>query len=127
MTTLPLRRASARQFKGKFMAYGNDSDDDTGGVELERNAYNAAFYELGLRWHWDSATFDELKRQGSSEPERIHRYLAAEQPHLLKAYDAGFLVELIRQKQAQHRSRNSGALAMRSFDWSQTNTGELGA
>ena len=109
------------------MAYGNHSDNDNSGVDLERNAYNAAFYELGLRWHWDSATFDELRRQGSSEAERIHRYLSAHQPHLLKAYDAGFLVELIQQKQAQHRSRNSGTQASRSFDWSQTNTGELGA
>jgi hypothetical protein len=109
------------------MAYRNDSDNDDSGVDLERNAYNAAFYELGLRWHWDSATFDELRRQGSSEAERIHRYLSAHQPHLLKAYDAGFLVELIQQKQAQHRSRNSGTQASRSFDWSQTNSGELGA
>ena len=109
------------------MAHRNESDNDAGGVELERNAYNAAFYELGLRWHWDSATFDELMRQGSNEAERIHRYLSAQQPHLLKAYDAGFLVELIRQKQAQHRSRGNGAQASRSLDWSQTNTGELGA
>ena len=35
------------------MAYRNDSDNDDSGVDLERNAYNAAFYELGLRWHWD--------------------------------------------------------------------------
>ena len=106
---------------------GKQIEHEASGVELERNAYNAAFYELGLRWHWDSATYDELKRQGSSEAERIHRYLSAQQPHLLKAYDAGFLVELIRQKQAQHRSRNSGAQASRSIDWSQTNAGELGA
>ena len=24
--------------------------------EMERNAYNAAFHELGFRWHWDSDT-----------------------------------------------------------------------
>ena len=81
----------------------NDLPQDLDHQELERNAYNAAFYELGLRWHWDSATFDELMRQGSSEAERIHRYLSAHQPHLQKAYDAGFLLDLIQQKQAPHR------------------------
>ena len=30
--------------------------------DIERNAYNAAFYELGLRWHWDCETFDALKQ-----------------------------------------------------------------
>ena len=28
--------------------------------ETERNAYNAAFYELGLRWHWDRQTYCDL-------------------------------------------------------------------
>ena len=27
---------------------------------VHRNAYNAAFYELGLGWHWDAATYDQL-------------------------------------------------------------------
>ena len=30
--------------------------------ELDRNAYNAAFYELGFRWHWDRETYDQLLR-----------------------------------------------------------------
>ena len=59
-------------------------------------------------WHGRSA----------NEADRIRHYLSAQQPHLLKAYDADFLVELIRQKQVQHRSRNAGAPA-RNFDWSQ--------
>ena len=109
------------------MAYRNDSDNDDSGVDLERNAYNAAFYELGFRWHWDSATYDDLARRSANEADRIRHYLSAQQPHLLKAYDAEFLVELIRQKQLQHRSRNVGAQA-RNFDWSQASlSGELGA
>ncbi len=27
---------------------------------LERSAFNAAFYELGLRWHWDDTTYEQL-------------------------------------------------------------------
>jgi hypothetical protein len=30
-------------------------------AEIDRNAYNAAFYELGLRWHWDIDTYNELR------------------------------------------------------------------
>ncbi|MDB5764166.1 MAG: hypothetical protein JWQ21_3161, partial [Herminiimonas sp.] len=25
--------------------------------DIDLNAYNAAFYELGLRWHWDADTY----------------------------------------------------------------------
>ena len=25
--------------------------------EIDRAAFNGAFYELGLRWHWDSRTY----------------------------------------------------------------------
>ena len=108
------------------MAKGEHIQDESGGTELERNAYNAAFYELGFRWHWDSATYDELARRSATEAERIRHYLSAQQPHLLKAYDAEFLVELIREKQAHHRSRG-GSERARPFDWSQTLSGELGA
>ena len=108
------------------MGCRSDIESGSNGVELERNAYNAAFYELGFRWHWDGATYDELARASASEADRIRHYLSARQPHLLKAYDAEFLVELIRQKQVQHRIRNAGA-PTRPFDWSQTLYGELGA
>jgi len=109
------------------MGHRDNSESEAGGGELERNAYNAAFYELGFRWHWDSATYDELAGRSANEADRIRHYLSAQQPHLLKAYDAEFLVELIQQKQVQHRSRNVGVQA-RNFDWSQASlSGELGA
>ena len=108
------------------MGKGKGIENESGGVELERNAYNAAFYELGFRWHWDSATYDELARRSENEADRIRHYLSASQPHLLKAYDAEFLVDLIRQKQVQHRSRDAGT-CKRAFDWSQTLSAELGA
>ena len=97
--------------------------------EIERNAYNAAFHELGFRWHWDSRTYSELLSPGLNADERIGHYLATRQPHLLKAYDADFLVNAIREKKAQHKTRKtaSGAPAGRHFDWAATLGGELGA
>ncbi|MDB5960482.1 MAG: hypothetical protein JWP59_1776 [Massilia sp.] len=63
-------------------------------ADAHRNAYNAAFHELGLRFHWDSAQF-----QGGAcadgDRECLRNYLQTHQPHLLKAYDAEFLVDAI--------------------------------
>ena len=43
-------------------------------AEIHRNAYNAAFHELGLSWHWDEGHY----RHGTcAEEERacLHSYL----------------------------------------------------
>ena len=63
--------------------------------EIEREAYNAAFYELELGWYWDAGSYAALAQAGMGPGARLQRYLEAEQPHLLKAYDAGFLVAAI--------------------------------
>lgn len=63
---------------------------------LERDAFNAAFRELGLRWHWDAATFQQLKPI-ADDGDRIHTYLETRAPHLLKAYDAAFLANAVRE------------------------------
>ena len=44
--------------------------------------YLLAFEALGLEWHWDA-----------SEP--VRAYIEREHPHLLRAYDADFLVNAI--------------------------------
>ena len=44
--------------------------------------YLLAFESLGLEWHWDA-----------SEP--VRAYIEREHPHLLRAYDADFLVNAI--------------------------------
>jgi hypothetical protein len=62
--------------------------------ELERNAFNAAFSELGLCWHWDEKTYAELASI-SAEGERLRRYVESQHRHLLTAYDADFLVDAI--------------------------------
>ena len=58
--------------------------------EIERNAYNAAFYELGFRWYWDSDTYQELSARSEHAAERLRHYLETRQAHLLTAYDAEF-------------------------------------
>lgn len=65
-------------------------------TDLHRNAYNAAFYELGLGWHWDSQTFDSL-HPVDCKTERIRRYLTSHQSHLLNAYEPDFLANAIEQ------------------------------
>ncbi|WP_372526074.1 hypothetical protein [Piscinibacter sp.] len=97
--------------------------------EMERNAYNAAFYELGFRWHWDHDTYFELQRHSPHATERIHHYLETRQPHLLRAYDPAFLVGVIEEKKAIHRKQVAapGAMVSGYFDWAQTLGSEIGA
>jgi len=72
------------------------------GAEAERHAYNAAFEELGLSWHWDPHTFARLQGRGR---ERVRLYLEAEHAHLLRAYEADFLLEAIETARARCQER----------------------
>ena len=96
--------------------------------ELDRNAYNAAFNELGLRWHWDLDTYVALLRERADAPARVRHYVETQQPHLLRAYDAEFLCGVIQEKAAEHKRRLAQAWPMRSahFNWAETLGRELG-
>ena len=100
-------------------------DDDA--AELERSVFNAAFYELGLRWHWDSNTYRALAEQ-TDERTRIRGYLEAEQAHMLRAYDAEFLADAI----LAAKQRQLGALAhcppraLSRINWADARCGETG-
>ncbi len=98
--------------------------------EIERNAYNAAFYELGFRWHWDRETYCQLLRHSQDGAARICQYLNSHQPHLLRAYEAEFLAEAIEQKKEKHlkRALEAGAIGSRRyFNWAESRGAELGA
>ena len=69
----------------------------------ELDAYNAAFHELGLDWHWDADVWSSLQSI-DGERERICAYLRAHHPHLLKAYDAEFLGTAIIEIKARQAS-----------------------
>jgi hypothetical protein len=66
--------------------------------ESHRVAYNAAFDELGLNWHWDPVTFALLPEHG---PRGVRHHLEREHAHLLRAYDADFLVQAIETAKAR--------------------------
>ena len=97
-------------------------------VAIELNAYNAAFYALGLRWHWDRATYERLVKEEPVASERLSKYLQQHHPHLLRAYDAGFLIGAIEEKKARilESSTAPGALTPH-FNWADSLGGELGA
>jgi hypothetical protein len=108
------------------MAMFNDFPIQLHADEMERNGYNAAFYELGFRWHWDRNTYEALLSRSTCSEKRIRHYLETHQPHLLRAYDAEFLVQVIEAKKAEYRKRCADS-ATGHFDWSQTLGAELGA
>jgi hypothetical protein len=85
-------------------------------AEIERNAYNAAFCELGLRWRWDSDAYRELLRI-PDEMQRISAYLQTHQSNLLRAYGTDFLGTLIHAtKQRCQDAADPFAPAGNAFD-----------
>ncbi|MBS0444380.1 MAG: hypothetical protein JSR59_00380 [Proteobacteria bacterium] len=96
-------------------------------AELELHAYNSAFYELGLRWHWDAATYDAL-RDIPCRTERLRTYLERHQSHLLKVYDAEFLSDAIEVRRNRYREdRGTDDLdRCRRYSWAGARTEEVG-
>lgn len=105
--------------------------------ELDRHAYNAAFHELGLRWHWDAATYGQLQARSGVAAERVRHYLETAQAHMLTAYDADFLVEAIEARQARHRQAGAavgngvgkgvGTPWVPTCNWAAIQAGQVGA
>jgi hypothetical protein len=62
--------------------------------ELERSAYNRAFSELGLEWYWDAGTYQQLKT-GAGDRHCVQAFIETHRPHLLHAYDSGFLAAAV--------------------------------
>lgn len=62
-------------------------------LDADLGAFNAAFEELDLAWRWDRAVMAELGT--GDDRARVGAFLHARCPHLLKVYDAAFLIELI--------------------------------
>ena len=69
-------------------------------AQADRHAYNAAFEELGLTWHWDAHTYERLQAATRGR-ESVRMYLETEQSHLLRAYEADFLVNAIETAKAR--------------------------
>ncbi len=75
--------------------------------EADLAAYNLAFSELGLEWHWDAATYDQIRR-AAGDRSCVEAYVEAQCPHLLQAYDSRFLVEAIESVRARRSDRATG-------------------
>jgi len=87
-------------------------------ADAHRNAYNAAFHELGLSWYWDVQHYQAVQcRDG--ERACLRSYLERYQSHLLNAYDADFLMDAIEAaKQRCHAQLSSaGGKAGGYIDW----------
>jgi hypothetical protein len=95
--------------------------------EIECSAFNAAFHELGLRWHWDDQTYERLATE-PCERNRVRGYLQQMQPHLLRAYDADFLIDAILdvKRRAQQALSAAPWRPVPRFDWSTMRAGECG-
>ncbi len=84
-------------------------------AEAHRHAYNAAFEELGLTWYWDAATYARLQAHGR---DGVRVYLETEQSHLLRAYEADFLVGAIETTQARCYASMGHRASQASCGWS---------
>lgn len=72
-------------------------------TELQLAAYNAAFSELELSFRWDVPMYEWLCGI-DCERTRVARYIEQYHPHLLRAYDADFLSQLIFDKKNEYLS-----------------------
>jgi hypothetical protein len=83
----------------------NPAMDRTASAEVD--AYNAAFDELGLDWHWDRATLAELAAIAGDKA-RVRAYVTRHHPHLLTAYDADFIGDLVAETKTRQAGRPRG-------------------
>ena len=67
---------------------------------MHLSAYNAAFYELGLRWHWDTSTCQALLAF-ADDRSRLRHYIETRQPHMLNAYDVDALADVIQNAKSR--------------------------
>jgi hypothetical protein len=60
--------------------------------EATRNAYNTAFSEMEIGWHWDADTYRELLADGGQP---VRSFVERHRPHLLRAYGIDCLVNAV--------------------------------
>lgn len=74
---------------------------------------NRAFWDLGLRFSWDEATWSSLQPLPDLRS-RLAHYLERQHPHLLGVYDVDFLQRMIEEKLASPSDMPLGLEAHRS-------------
>ena len=81
---------------------------------MDRETLNRAFWELGLRFQWDEATWAALAGLPDLRAQLRH-YLEHHQPHLLSVYDPDFLGGLVEKQLADPTRERTGMEALSSF------------
>ena len=76
-------------------------------------ALNRAFWDLGLRFSWDEATWSSLAGLPDMRSQ-LAQYLERYQPHLLGVYDVDFLQKAIEHQLATPGGTRMGMEAHRS-------------
>ena len=94
-------------------------------ASAQRNAWNAAFHELGLPWFWDTGC--ALPDCGA-ERACVRDYLVSHQAHLLTAYDADFLVDAIlaTKERCEAQCLAAGGDPAAAMDWSELRQPQIG-
>jgi len=88
-----------------------DRNEPTRNGSAGRDALNAVFWDLGLRFQWDPATWSVLM-QLEGLPAQIAYYLEHWQPHLLAVYEPAFLASLVESRLALPPNSRFGLEAM---------------
>ena len=108
-------------------------------AEVHRNAYNAAFHELGLRWFWPRDEFARLYASaptavlsvlsGDSERDCLRQYLQQQQQPLLRAYDVEFLIDAIHAAKARRYAALTadGCQGGAFINWAEIQQAEVGS
>jgi len=76
--------------------------DENFTAELE--AYNRAFRDLELPWHWDASTFRELI-QNAPDRDLVGTYVQRSHAHLLRVYEKPFLSNLVLTAKARNEQQ----------------------
>ena len=76
-----------------------------------REALNAAFRDLGLRFQWDAATWGVLVQLEDLRAQ-VAYYLEHWQPHLLSVYQPAFLARLVEARLGMAPNSRMGMEAM---------------
>lgn len=82
-------------------------------MKPDRTALNQAFWDLGLRFQWDEATWTVLAKLPDLDTQ-IQHYLTHYQPHLLAVYDVSLLGRLIEKQLTTPGETRPGMEAHRS-------------
>ncbi len=79
-------------------------------LAAELAAWNHAFRELELPWHWDATTLTQLKNI-ATDSDLVGAYVERSQAHLLRAYEKAFLRDLVRAARERYQQETLGTAA----------------